>query len=80
MLQEYENKMINVGFIGLGNMARMQISSFELIRGCRLYAGADPSEGARQIIAERFPGMKLFADHQTLLSEMENSDFFYFNS
>ena len=61
--------MINVGFIGLGNMARMQISSFELIRGCRLYAGADPSEGARHIIAERFSGMKLFEDYKTLLSD-----------
>lgn len=41
--------MINVAFIGLGNMARMQVASFEPIRSCRLYAGADPSiqSGAR---------------------------------
>ena len=49
--------MINVGFIGLGNMARMQISSFKPLRGCRLWAGADPSEAARALTAERFPGL-----------------------
>ena len=61
--------MINVAFIGLGNMARMQAASFEPIRSCRLYAGADPSEQARDITAEKFPGMKLFADHRAMLAD-----------
>ncbi len=63
--------MINVGFIGLGNMARMQISSFKPLRGCRLWAGADPSEAARALTAERFPGMTLYGDHREMLADRE---------
>ena len=61
--------MINVAFIGLGNMAHMQVASFQPIRSCRLYAGADPSEQARRITAEKFPDMKLFEDHKALLAD-----------
>lgn len=61
--------MINVGFIGLGNMARAQISSFEPIRSCRLYAGADPSEEARALTSQSFAGMKLFTNHKEMLAD-----------
>ena len=61
--------MLNIGFIGLGGMGRARVGAFAQVEGCRLYAGADPSEGARDELSRMRPEMKTFADHRAMLDD-----------
>ena len=61
--------MLNIGFIGLGGMGRTQVGAFAQTEGCRLYAGADPSESARDEVSRMRPEMKTFADHRAMLED-----------
>jgi UDP-N-acetylglucosamine 3-dehydrogenase len=61
--------MINIGFIGLGGMGRGQVEAFAQMKGCRIHAGADPSEAARGKFAEWHPEAACFADYRPLLND-----------
>jgi len=61
--------MINVGFVGLGNMGMGQVGSFAQVRGCKIVAGADPSKAARARFAEKYPGRSTYASHKELLAD-----------
>jgi len=63
--------MIKIGLIGTGGMGRAQASAFSRLRGCRVHAAADPSQNARDAIAQQVPPIKLFADHRALLADPE---------
>ncbi len=61
--------MIRVGFIGTGGMGSYQATSFARVRGCRVEAGADPSEESRSQFQKTFPGARMFAAYPELLRD-----------
>lgn len=60
--------MMRFGIIGLGGMGRRHSQSLNRL-GIPPYAGADPSEEARQKFSETYPSAKLFADWREMLKE-----------
>jgi myo-inositol 2-dehydrogenase/D-chiro-inositol 1-dehydrogenase len=61
--------MVKVGFIGTGGMGAYQASSFDRVSGCRVEAGADPSEESRTQFQKAFPAARMFEGHRDLLRD-----------
>ncbi len=63
--------MIQIGFIGLGGMGCLQADSFDRVRGCKVFAGADPSAACRKAFQARFPDAVVYDDYRRLLANPE---------
>ncbi len=63
--------MIKVGFIGTGGMGSYQATSFARVSGCRVEAGADPSEASRTQFQKAFPGARMFEAYRDLLRDAD---------
>ena len=61
--------MINIGFIGLGDMGMCQVRTFLKVRGAKIVAGADVSNKSRTRFSEHVPGAAVYADHRDLLGD-----------
>ena len=59
--------MMQVGFIGLGDMGMYQVRSFAQAADCQIVAGADPSPEMRARFAEHSPDAQLFDSPEALL-------------
>jgi len=59
--------MVRIGFVGLGDMGRAQAGAFAQVPGCKVLAGADPSQQARKKFQAMFPDAEVFENHQQLL-------------
>ena len=61
--------MINVGFVGVGDMGRAQCKTFESVAGCRVAAGSDVSAKSRKTFEAMFPAAAVYSDHKKLLAD-----------
>lgn len=61
--------MIQVGFIGLGDMGMYQARSFAKVADCHLAAGADLSAKMRDRFAQSYPDAKLYESPEALLAD-----------
>lgn len=61
--------MTDIGFIGLGGMGMHQVRSFVKTRRCRVVAGCDLADQARERFAGEFPRAAVYADHRQLLAD-----------
>lgn len=61
--------MINIGFIGLGNMGMHQVRSLAQVRGLRIAAGSDPADAAQKRFVEAYPDARVYGDHRQLLKD-----------
>ena len=61
--------MLNIGFIGLGDMGLYQANSFAQVTGCQLVAGADPSPEMRARFAQSYPNAQLYTTPEELLAQ-----------
>lgn len=59
---------LNLAVIGLGRWGPNHVRNFEAMAGCRVVAGADPSEASRKRIAQGFPRVEVAADYQAVLA------------
>jgi predicted dehydrogenase len=59
--------MVHVGFIGLGVMGLQQVTAFAQVKGCRIVAGADPSDSARAALLKQAPDAAVFDSYHAML-------------
>jgi predicted dehydrogenase len=61
--------MINIGVIGLGGMGMGQAKAFAEAPGCKVCAGADPSEKSRENFIKEFPNATAYTDYKQLIND-----------
>lgn len=60
---------LNLAVIGLGRWGPNHVRNFSALRGCRVVAGADPSEKSRAHLADANPAMRMVADYREILDD-----------
>ena len=60
--------MLNAGVIGLG-VGEQHISGYEAVDGCRVVAVCDVDPAKRQMAEERYPGVRVVAEAEEVLSD-----------
>jgi len=61
--------MINIGFIGTGNMGRWQAASFKNLSDFKIVAGSDPTGVARAEFSKMCPGAAVYIDYKDLIAD-----------